>query len=204
MDLSYLSERFVNQIKNIAGESADELAYLAATGKIEDFIRDKLAYRVLNEKASFPEIRYVAKNDWPETFGKNTKTRRIDIVAYNEKAEPEFCIELKSANTDTEKSIEHVKRHQKNLEEQINDITLRPCIGIFLGVHPAPENDSAFSEEKDPSIKYHRPATRQKRNELKEGFSNLFKDPPVEIPIGIYKGIPIFLLVACLQPEKRR
>jgi hypothetical protein len=200
MDKSIISKHLINQIKVIAKESDNELAYLAATGKIEDFIRDKLAYKIFNDKAIFPEIKYVAKNDWPEALGKNINKRRIDVVAYNGKAEPEFCIELKSANTDTEKSIKHVEKHQKDLEKQLDDIDLLPCIGIFVGVHPAPTNDLAFSAEKDPSIKYHRPATHKERDELKADFSRLFGNPPIEIPIGKYRDIPFTLLVVCLHP----
>jgi hypothetical protein len=194
-------DEILNYIKDICSDGKDELAYLAATSKIENFIRDKLAYKIYkNHKNDV----FVAR-DFP-IKPLDEKPRKIDIALLNrDSTEPSLFIELKASNTDSrvDGSFKHASGHINELDSQLSDIEgiKLPCLGILMAVHPCA---NLPNRQQDLSIKYHKEVNAKRRPELINEscgwLKNNLKRKTYQIEwskysLGYYNNVEIILLV---------
>ncbi|MYE01408.1 MAG: hypothetical protein F4Y03_09010, partial [Alphaproteobacteria bacterium] len=104
------SQRVVETLKSLDQHfSRDELAYLALTSKVENPIRDRLAY-LLHQKYGEEENIFVAR-EWTE----RKKIARVDIAILDAEKKPLLLLEI----TAMYNSYNLFKRNQEGFPDKV-------------------------------------------------------------------------------------
>jgi len=150
----------VSEIENAF--SSDELAFLSLTSKIENPLRDKIAYEFHKRHYN----KYIIAREWTD---KSKTKKRTDLAILNIKGEIECIIEFK-AHSDMKGIAQWGKEMKKDIEKSLLIENVKEVYFILFGnfIKALPENKNL-----DNSIKYYNGLNKA----ISRGFS---KDNMIE------------------------